>query len=172
MDVKAIAARHGLGVDSRFKAVDAFAVRAEIERLGTRVSGGEKLRLLCWCSPKRCHADAIAAKIVEMAHAGAPQSSNQVAGQVAGQMVTQNQASSSCDLTFNLHPQEKDPQMIRSILRGYRVTFKFTSSKFAQKYWEYKCDFIAGFSSVSSAVILCALKFHKNRAPSVSVKPC
>ena len=79
--MEAIAARHGLGVDSRFKAVDAAAVRAEIEGLAARVRGegeGEEkqLRLLCWCSPKRCHADAIAAKIVEIAHghaAGAPQ---------------------------------------------------------------------------------------------------
>ena len=71
MDVGAIAARHGLGVDSRFKAVDVVAVRAEIERLAERVKVGKKLRLLCWCSPKRCHADTIAVKITEMANAGA-----------------------------------------------------------------------------------------------------
>ena len=34
--MEAIAARHGLGVDSRFKAVDAAAVRAEIEGLAAR----------------------------------------------------------------------------------------------------------------------------------------
>ena len=39
MDVEAIAARHGLGVDWRFKAVDAAAVRAEIEGLAARVRG-------------------------------------------------------------------------------------------------------------------------------------
>ena len=71
MDVEAIAERHGLGVDSRFKAVDVAAVRAEIERLAERVNAGKKLRLLCWCNPKRCHADTIAAKIAEMAHAAA-----------------------------------------------------------------------------------------------------
>ena len=67
VDVEAIAARRGLGVDSRFKAVDAAAVRAELERLAARVCAGERLRLLCWCAPKRCHADAIADKIVELA---------------------------------------------------------------------------------------------------------
>ena len=68
LDVEAIAARRGLGVDSRFKAVDAVEVRAEMERLAARVGAGERLRLLCWCAPKRCHADAIADKIVELAY--------------------------------------------------------------------------------------------------------
>ena len=68
MDVEAIAVRHGLGVDSRFKAVDAAEVRAEMDRLAARVGAGERLRLLCWCAPKRCHADAIAHKVVELAH--------------------------------------------------------------------------------------------------------
>ena len=54
-------------MDSRFKTVDAAAVRAEMERLGALVREGERLRLLCWCAPKRCHADAIADKIVDLA---------------------------------------------------------------------------------------------------------
>ena len=51
--------------------------RDQILPFGNLGKGGEKqLRLLCWCSPKRCHADAIVAKIVEIAHghaSGAPQ---------------------------------------------------------------------------------------------------
>ena len=54
-------------MDSRFKTVDAAAVRAEMERLGALVREGERLRLLCWCAPKRCHANAIADKVVELA---------------------------------------------------------------------------------------------------------
>ena len=67
VDVEAIAARCGLDVDSRFKAVDAAVVRAEMGRLAARVGAGERLRLLCWCAPKRCHADAIADRILELA---------------------------------------------------------------------------------------------------------
>lgn len=31
----------------------------EIERLAQRVADGEKLALMCWCSPKPCHGDII-----------------------------------------------------------------------------------------------------------------
>ena len=64
-------------MDSRFKAVDAAAIRAEMERLGELVREGGRLRLLCWCAPKRCHADAIADKILELARR--QDASNQVA---------------------------------------------------------------------------------------------
>jgi len=60
-DVDAIAARHGVpGVDARFKGEHArralFDALAELER---RLRGGERVRLMCWCRPKRCHADGI-----------------------------------------------------------------------------------------------------------------
>lgn len=59
-DEQTIARRHGLGsVDGRF--VGRAAERAAaIESLAKRVASGESLRLMCWCAPKRCHAEAIA----------------------------------------------------------------------------------------------------------------
>lgn len=33
--------------------------RAELFELASRVKAGEKIRLVCWCSPKECHADII-----------------------------------------------------------------------------------------------------------------
>ena len=39
---------------ARWKAVDALAMR---------VAGGECIRLLCWCAPRRCHALSVAASV-------------------------------------------------------------------------------------------------------------
>lgn len=64
-DVDAIAARHGLRVDGRFrkKGTDdpQVALAAALDGLEARLRGGASLRLLCWCHPKRCHGDGIAA---------------------------------------------------------------------------------------------------------------
>jgi hypothetical protein len=66
-DVDSIAARHGLRVDGRFRRRGAddpqAALAAALEALEARVRAGESLRLLCWCHPKRCHADGIAATL-------------------------------------------------------------------------------------------------------------
>ena len=66
-DVDAIASKHGLRVDSRFKrkgghaAADPQAELASaLDALEARLRKGESLRLLCWCVPKRCHGDGIA----------------------------------------------------------------------------------------------------------------
>ena len=64
-NVDTIASRHGLRVDGRFRkkgqADPQAALGAALDELEARVRSGESLRLLCWCHPKRCHGDAIAA---------------------------------------------------------------------------------------------------------------
>ena len=60
-DVDAIAAKYGLRVDGRFR--NAAARHALADALGAaeaRLRTGESLRLMCWCFPKRCHAEGIA----------------------------------------------------------------------------------------------------------------
>ena len=67
-EVPAIAAAHGLQYDSRFATADAAHKRTSaLQALAARVRGGESLRLLCHCAPKRCHAESIAARITELA---------------------------------------------------------------------------------------------------------
>ena len=60
-NLDAIAAKHQLRVDGRFRNP---AARQELsDALGAaeaRLRAGESLRLMCWCFPKRCHADGIA----------------------------------------------------------------------------------------------------------------
>ena len=59
-NVDAIAAKYGLRVDSRFKeASSRRALSDAMSALEARVRAGESLRLMCWCHPKRCHADGI-----------------------------------------------------------------------------------------------------------------
>lgn len=53
-DFEADVARKG----PMFQAVMALAARA---------AGGERLALRCWCAPKACHADLLAANIAELA---------------------------------------------------------------------------------------------------------
>ena len=36
------------------------ARREALEGLAERLRGGESLRLLCWCAPRRCHAEDLA----------------------------------------------------------------------------------------------------------------
>ena len=38
-----------------------------IVELAKRVAGGERIALRCWCAPKNCHLDLVAAKVVEFA---------------------------------------------------------------------------------------------------------
>jgi hypothetical protein len=66
-NVAQIGARHGLAVDGRFNAVDSNGKRqAALEALASKVSSGCDVRLMCWCAPKRCHADAIAERVRQM----------------------------------------------------------------------------------------------------------
>lgn len=37
----------------------------EIDELGRRVAGGERLALRCWCAPRRCHADLVASLVAK-----------------------------------------------------------------------------------------------------------
>lgn len=67
VDVGAVAAEYGLGVDSRFATLDAPRVCTAVHSMAQRVRRGERLRLLCWCRPKRCHADNIAAAVLKLA---------------------------------------------------------------------------------------------------------
>ena len=59
-NVDAIAAKYGLRVDSRFKGASSRRAFSDaLDALEARVRAGESLRLMCWCHPKRCHADGI-----------------------------------------------------------------------------------------------------------------
>ena len=55
------------GIPARCVECDADAENAQAERLealdsiARRVAAGSDVRILCWCYPKRCHADDIAA---------------------------------------------------------------------------------------------------------------
>jgi hypothetical protein len=52
----AVAARHGVGLDERFRdAKGCHAARASrLRELRSRLLRGESLRLMCWCAPRRC----------------------------------------------------------------------------------------------------------------------
>jgi hypothetical protein len=57
-DLDAIAAKYQLCIDERFR--DPAARSQLSDALGkaeARLRAGESLRLMCWCFPKRCHAD-------------------------------------------------------------------------------------------------------------------
>lgn len=62
-DVDVIARKHGVDVDPRFRDRSAqMALAIALDALEAHVRGlraGESLRLMCWCHPKRCHADSI-----------------------------------------------------------------------------------------------------------------
>ena len=58
--------RHKILVDSHFGDENPDDLRREIEALADRVRKGEKIRLLCWCHPKRCHAHALAAALSKL----------------------------------------------------------------------------------------------------------
>ncbi len=40
-----------------------WAIRKEIDSLAARVRSGERIALVCWCSPKACHGDNYVRKI-------------------------------------------------------------------------------------------------------------
>ena len=61
-DPIAIAARHGLRLHDRFRK-GTSALVAALDQLAARLQKGESLRLLCWCKPKRCHGDGLAAAL-------------------------------------------------------------------------------------------------------------
>ena len=44
----------------------------EVRRLALRVAQGERIALRCWCAPRECHADLIAAKVAEFAREHTP----------------------------------------------------------------------------------------------------
>ena len=61
-DPVAIGRRHAVEMDERFSDVVACenARRHGLQGLRSRLRRGESLRLLCWCAPRRCHAEEIA----------------------------------------------------------------------------------------------------------------
>ena len=60
-DLDAIAAKYQLRVDGRFRKPAARQGLADaLDAAEARLRAGESLRLMCWCFPKRCHADGIA----------------------------------------------------------------------------------------------------------------
>ena len=72
-DQHRIAERRGLHVDPRFG--DARALRTldeALRELEERAQAGEKLRLLCWCAPKRCHGHGIAKRIIRNVEGARP----------------------------------------------------------------------------------------------------
>ena len=62
VDPVAVGAVHGVVVDSRFAdAAKCEAARMNaLRQLKARLARGESLRLVCWCAPRRCHAEEIA----------------------------------------------------------------------------------------------------------------
>lgn len=46
---------------------------AELARLARLVKRGQDVRLVCWCSPQECHADALKAILEELAGSKPPQ---------------------------------------------------------------------------------------------------
>ena len=61
-DPVAIGRRHAVDMDARFSDVAACdaARRDGLRGLQSRLRRGESLRLMCWCAPRRCHAEEIA----------------------------------------------------------------------------------------------------------------
>jgi hypothetical protein len=60
-DLDAIAAKYRLCIDERFRGPGARSQLSDaLGEAEARLRAGESLRLMCWCSPKRCHADGIA----------------------------------------------------------------------------------------------------------------
>jgi len=60
-DLDAIAAKYQLCIDERFRGPAARSQLADaLGEAEARLRAGVSLRLMCWCSPKRCHADGIA----------------------------------------------------------------------------------------------------------------
>jgi hypothetical protein len=66
VDAEAIADRHGVKIDHQFKNVEEATVRKQLQHLADSLSNGRRLRLLCWCHPKRCHASAIAKVVTQL----------------------------------------------------------------------------------------------------------
>jgi len=67
VDVGSIASLAGTPVDPRFSRSDPARVRDTIKALADRVVRGHRLRLLCWCHPKPCHAHAVSAAVLRIA---------------------------------------------------------------------------------------------------------
>ena len=65
MDPAAIAVQHGLALDERFAEADACATARVLamEGLRARLLSGESLRLMCWCAPRRCHAEELVRRL-------------------------------------------------------------------------------------------------------------
>ena len=51
--------REGLAIASSFKHPTSRQVTRELDLMVTFCRLGKNIRLLCWCAPKRCHADGI-----------------------------------------------------------------------------------------------------------------
>ena len=63
--VQDIARKYGLQVDRRFECIDVEGIRQQINQMVDDMQQGYKVRLMCWCYPKRCHAENIARAIQE-----------------------------------------------------------------------------------------------------------
>ena len=66
VDVKEVAAMHGVEVAKGHQCLNCDGVRSELNMLTQRVLAGEHLRLMCWCHPKRCHTHTIATTVNAM----------------------------------------------------------------------------------------------------------
>ena len=63
----------GLSVSHDFRRADAAERREqEMRRLGRLLDQGKRLRLKCWCAPKRCHAHSIARWLLRCHGVGGP----------------------------------------------------------------------------------------------------
>ena len=72
-DAGAIAREFGVPIDGRFGRPEMGAPRAaELRALASRVRGGESLRLMCHCHPRRCHAHSIGARLTALAASDEP----------------------------------------------------------------------------------------------------
>ena len=61
-DVRAIARSHGVALHQFYRTAPRNAqwrLSNALDDLEARVRNGEALRLMCWCSPARCHAEGI-----------------------------------------------------------------------------------------------------------------
>ncbi|KAL1512076.1 hypothetical protein AB1Y20_005348 [Prymnesium parvum] len=86
-NVDAIAAQYGLRVDQRFKKPGAAqALEDSLRALEARLRAGESLRLMCWCHPKRCHADGIVKVLRQRLGEPAPAALSDGAAESQGQL--------------------------------------------------------------------------------------
>lgn len=60
--------QQGYTVAKRFKHPTASQVVNELKQLWQKLKAGKKIRLLCWCTPRLCHADIIVRCLIKVEH--------------------------------------------------------------------------------------------------------